>query len=151
MKKKIDVDKPVENPQLIKYFSQLKNNKIHENLSLVLNEIMERSLFLSVIILSEEPKPQTDGSAVFTKDTIVQFPMLTSSDEKRFYPVFTDWQELSKWKVIKSPKTLILSFDDYAAMVLDNETVEGIVINPFGDNFLMDSSLIKKLRSREHM
>jgi hypothetical protein len=78
--------------------------------------------------------------------------MLTTQDGKSFYPAFTDWGELKKWQSITSPpKTLILSFDDYAAMVLQKEEVEGVVINPFGDNFLMNHQTLTHLKTQKDL
>lgn len=149
---KVDVNKPVENPRLKALFEQWRQQQTDDLLNKVFEEIVLRSHFLSVMMLSEEPEQNHDDTATIRQGTIMQFPMLTTHDGKHFYPAFTDWNELSKWQNIGSPpKTLIMAFDDYAAMALSKEGVDGIVINPFGDNFLLDNPLLNQLKTRKDL
>ncbi|MFT9057762.1 MAG: enhanced serine sensitivity protein SseB [Ethanoligenens sp.] len=147
--KTIDVNKPVENPKLKELLRQFNQNKTNDIMNDLFKEIATNAHFLSVIMLSEEPKQNENVTATFQKDTIMQFPMLTTQDEQSYYPIFTDWIELGKWQAAKSPKTLILSFDDYASMVLKDENTHGIVINPFSDNMIIDRELIEHLKTRK--
>jgi hypothetical protein len=148
----VDVNKPLENPRLKRLFEQWRQQRTDHLLNQVFEEIVTRAHFLSVIMLSEEPKPSDDGTATFKQNAIMQFPMLTTQDGKSFYPAFTDWGELKKWQSITSPpKTLILSFDNYAAMVLQKEGAEGVVINPFGDNFLMNYQTLTHLKTQKDL
>jgi hypothetical protein len=148
----VDVNKPVENPKLKELFEKWLQEKTDDLLNQVFEEIVIRAHFLSVIILSEEPKPSGDGTATFKQGTVMQFPMITTQDEKQFYPAFTDWGELAKWQNITSPpKTLILSFDDYVHMVLEGANVDGVIINPLSDNFLIDRSLLTHLKTQKDL
>lgn len=148
----VDVNKPVENPRLKSLFKQWREQQMEDLLNQVFEEIVIRAHFLSVIMFSEEPEPSDDGTVILKQDTIMQFPMLTTQDGKSIYAAFTDWEELNKWQGITlPPKTLILSFDDYAAMVLQNEEPDGVVINPFGDNFFLDKSLLNHLKKQKDL
>ncbi len=144
-----DKSKPVENPKLKVYFKRLQQNQTNQHLNQVFNEIVNYAYFLSVIMLTNKPEPNNDGTVAFQKGTIIKFPMLTYGEEKQYYPVFTDWEELLKWNQMENPKTLILSFDDYAAMVINNAEVGGFVINPFGENFIIDRSLAVRLKTKK--
>jgi hypothetical protein len=149
---KVDVNKPVENPKLRELFEQWRQEKTDDILNQVFEEIVIRAHFLSVIMLSEEPESSGEGTATFKQGAVMQFPMLTTQDEKQFYPAFTDWGELAKWQSIAvPPKTLILSFDDYVHMVLEGTNVDGVMINPFGDNFLLDRSLLTHLKTQKDL
>ncbi len=147
----VDVNKPVENPKLKALFEQLQQQQTDELINQVFEEIAVRAHFLSVIMLSEEPQHNDDGTATFRQGSVMQFPMLTTQDGKHFYPAFTDWGELLKWRQIETPKTLILSFDDYATMVLQKEETDGVIINPFGDNFLLDRPLLAHLKTQKDL
>lgn len=114
------------------------------------DEIMFRAKFLSVVKFSETPQFNDDGSATFKQQTIMQFPMIRLPDGANCYPAFTDWTERSKWTDMLSFKTIILTFDDFAEMVLQSKDVGGVVMNPFGVNLTMDRELIAKLKAIKH-
>ncbi|WMJ22904.1 enhanced serine sensitivity protein SseB [Paludicola sp. MB14-C6] len=149
---KVDVNKPLENPKLKQLFLKRKSELTNDELNAVLNDICEEvamnAYFLSVIKMENDPIQNGDGTAVFQQDTTISFPMLTTETGASYYPVFIDWEELSKWDEVKGtqPNTLILSFDDYAAMVIDKQNGHGIVVNPFSDNFVIDRDLLIHLR-----
>lgn len=152
----VDVNKPLENPKLKALFSQKKAAKSEEEFDSVMNElcgeIVMNAHFLSVIKFSKEPESKGSNQVVVTKGTQIAFPMLSTQDNRKFYPAFIDWTELGKWSAMKDtkPKTLILSFDDYAAMVLDSNGGDGFVINPFSDNLILDRKIINHLREKKN-
>lgn len=148
----VDVNKPVENPRLKELLGQWRQERNNELLHQVFEEIVIRAHFLSVIMLSEEPESHGDGTATFKQGTVIQFPTLTTQDENQFYPAFTDWEEVSKWQGITwPPKTLILSFDDYVHMVLNDPNITGVIINPFSDVFLLDRQLLTYLKTQKDL
>ena len=149
--KKVDVNKPLENFRLNVLLKETKENQTETGMNMLFEEIVMNAHFLSVIFLSELPKPNEDGTATFQKNTTMQMPMLSSAGGKHFYPVFTDHNELAKWKKMEKPNTLILTFDDYAAFLEKNEQAEGIVINPFSDNFVLNRKLMAHLKAQKDL
>lgn len=106
---------------------------------------------MSVVELSREPVANEDGTATFQKDSQMRFPMISTPDNKQFYPVFTDWGEIRKWTGCPSNKTVVFGFDNYAELVLKNDKspgIEGIAINPFGANFILDKKTIEHIKTR---
>lgn len=73
--------------------------------------------------------------------------MLTTVDNRTFYPAFTDWNELRRWNPEEGLHTLILTFDDYADMVAKTETPAGIVVNPFWDSLTLDRALLAHMKT----
>lgn len=148
---------PLENPKLKELFKckRLARSEAEygEAMNLMAREIVMNARFLSVIRLSEEPEGQGDGTAVFRKDAAMGFPMLSTQEEKRFYPAFIDWEELGKWEAMRdaAPRTLIMGFDDYAAMVLDQSSGDGVVINPFGDSLVLDRETLAQWRGTKQL
>ncbi|MBD5498785.1 MAG: enhanced serine sensitivity protein SseB [Lachnospiraceae bacterium] len=149
--KKVDVNKPLENFRLNVLLKETKENQTETGMNMLFEEIVMNAHFLSVIFLSELPKPNEDGTATFQKNTTMQMPMLSSAGGKHFYPVFTDHNELAKWQKMEKPNTLILTFDDYAAFLEKNEQAEGIVINPFSDNFVLNRKLMAHLKTQKDL
>ena len=148
---KVDVNKPLENFRLNVLLKEVKENQTETGMNMLFEEIVMNAHFLSVIFLSEPPKQNGDGTAVFQKNTTMQMPMLSSAGGKYFYPVFTDHDELAKWQRMEKPDTLILTFDDYAAFLEKNEQAEGIVINPFSDNFVLNRKLVAHLKTQKDL
>ncbi len=153
----VDVNQPLENPELKELFRQLEGGQSEEERRQLMNRLLEEialnACFLSVIQLSEEPESQGDGKAVFQRDTTMGFPMLTTQDGRQFYPAFIDWEELGKWEAVRGapPKTLLLRFDDYAAMVLRDGGADGIVIDPFSHNLMLDRAYLEHLRNQKEL
>lgn len=147
-----DVNQPVENPRLKELLEKWREDGTQENTGNVLEEIVLRAWFLSVFETSEEPRHEGDGKAVFEKDTVLSFPMVSGADGKMLRPVFTDWEELGRWQGLSAPpKTLILSFDDLYAMVAKSEDVTGVVVNPFGDSFVIAREAMHSLMERKEL
>lgn len=144
-----DVDKPIENPRLKGLLRFAAGNPTEEIMNLVYEEIAMNARFLSVMMLSEEPEANEDGTAKFKEGSVMQLPQLTAPDGAKFQPAFTDWQELEKWEDMKKPKTLLLTFDDYAALVLKNPEIQGIVVNPFSENMIIDRRILEHLRMKK--
>ena len=64
--------------------------------------------------------------------------------------MFTDWEELGRWKGLTAPlKTLILSFDDFYAMIAKREDTAGVVVNPFGDSFVIEREAMNTLKEHK--
>lgn len=144
-------NKPLENFRLNVLLKEAKENHTETAMNMLFEEIVMNAHFLSVIFVSEPPKTDEDGKVTFQKNTIMQMPMVSSADGKHFYPVFTDYDELEKWQQMKNPNTMVFAFDDYAAMLEKYEAAEGIVINPFSDNFVLNRKLIAHLKTQKDL
>ena len=86
------------------------------------------------------------------KKISLTFQTVNSGDGKVYYPAFTDLEELKKGlrNVNKDVTLMIMNFDDYASLVRKNmERVAGVVINPFGDLFVMSSKWIEMLKQHK--
>ena len=62
--------------------------------------------------------------------TQIKFVMVQNND-KKFFPAFTDMEELNRWQNPPEYRTMIIPFLQYAAMFQQNGDAEGIVVNPF--------------------
>ena len=69
----------------------------------------------------------------------ISFALLNDANDRRFYPIFTNAEELMKWQLAReeSSSTMALAFDNYAQMIVEKNAADGIAVNPFGDNLLV--------------
>lgn len=70
---------------------------------------------------------------------------------EEYFRAFTGWAAPGKWQKTENQQTMTLTFDDYAALVLrENSEASGFVINPNGENITFDKDLIRyMLRHKE--
>lgn len=146
----VDVNKPVENPRLKELLKQrisVPQSEELQVLNAIAQEMAMNASFLAVVDFGDDHvEDNQDGTAVFKKDCEVSFPMLGLNDGGHVQPLFTDWEELRKWDPFKEGdvKTFILSFDDVYALINNNKT--GIVINPFGDAFMIPFDMVDHIK-----
>lgn len=146
-----DLNMEVANPRIKGLMRQASKTPSEEIMNLVYEEIAMNARFTSVILLSEEPVPNGDGTATFREGATMQLPLLTAPNGTRFYAAFTDKEELGKWQDMVEPKTVLLSFDDYVALVSRNEETSGIVINPFSENLMLEQGILEHLKRKKEL
>ena len=152
----IDINKPVENPQLSKLLKELaaidKNDAdlINAKYNEITREFAMNAYLLSVINISDEDISETeDGQTYFKEGAKFSLMPTLANGEQHYLGVFTDWIELRKGEVYKDAdvKTLILTFDDYYEFLKDTDS--GIVINPFGDFVAFSNENLKYMKQRK--
>lgn len=146
----IDVNKPVTNPDLAVAIKAMKEENTKESQDKVINEVM-KAHFISPVIISPVPGSSNDSCEVVLKeDTIINFSIIQNTANQQFFLAFTDWVELGRWHKCENQQTLILTFDDLAAMVLDEKGhSDGFVINPYGENIIFNKTMIGALRDEK--
>lgn len=78
-------------------------------------------------------------------DVQVHFQLLSTQDDRTFFPAFTDLEELKKCFDRPDQQTLVLTFADYAKMILKDKTAQGVVVNPLGSSLTLEQSLVEFL------
>lgn len=146
-----DLDVDITNPRIKGLMRQAALTCTEEMMNLVYEEMAMNARMISVILLSEEPVGNEDGTATFKDGTVMQLPLLTAPDGTRFYPAFTDKTELGKWEDMENPKTVLLALEDYVALAVRSEETAGIVINPFSENLMLDRKMLEHLQRRKEL
>ena len=140
------VNEDLTNPQLKELFTQWKGQSGYNQSTQLLEEIAMRARFLSAVAPPKDGEP-ADAAA----GSDVTFQMLFTQDSKQYYPAFTDRDELAKWDLVSADtRTLTLTFDDYAAMVPQNPKADGVVINPFGECFVLDKKMLRHMLAQKN-
>ena len=132
----INIHENTENQRLKDLLKKMykDNNPKLENE--ILEEIIMKVNFLSYINSNENE----------TNFENINFNVLTTDDNKIYLPAFTDLEELSKWGIPSNMDTITLNFDNYVEIILENENIEGLVINPFGDSYILSREWLKELK-----
>ena len=131
-----DMNKTNENERLKKLLKKIDEDNSPELENEILEEIIMKANFLSYINSNE--LESTFGN--------IDFNVLKTDDNKTYLPAFTDLEELSKWGIPANMNTITLNFDDYAEIILDNDSIDGLVINPFGDYYIIPKEGLKDLK-----
>ena len=110
--------KPVRNPELKKAMEEAKKDPGMENSIRLLNEVVKARLLIPV---SMDKDPQYDRKleeVVLEKDTRISFELIKAASGDLYYPVFTDGEEMIKCEIEKDQHSMIVNFDDLAAILL---------------------------------
>ena len=126
---------PIKNPALKEAIAQAKKDPGVENTVKLLNEVVSAKLLIPVS-MDRGPKYDSEkDEVVIEKDTQINFELIKSSEGALYYPVFTDGVEMSKCDLDEDQQSLIMNFNDLAAILLQPQNaVAGFVINPMSDN-----------------
>lgn len=150
----IDVNQPVENPQLLGLSMEYQEYKQDNAYLNILIYAICHAHFVVPMFVDGQVRENGNGTVTVEKNTKFAFPALQHPDvpDRKMFPVFTDWMALSKWTTVfpkekkQPPKNLIMRFLDVV------KTCKGdtIVVNPFGPMLIILSpELIQKIMNME--
>ena len=135
----------LDNQPLLTAAERMGRENTRESREAVLDAVISSARFLAPVnILSPEEANVSGGEG-----TAIQFQLLPNQEGQPFFPAFTGWEELRKLCGPKNQQTLLLSFDDYAAMILRDNRGAGFVIDPFGCCLSFDRAMVAHLVQRK--
>jgi hypothetical protein len=146
----MNINKPITNPNLINAMKKLKQGQGSEEL--FWKEIFNAK-FLCPIKMEDGNIPQKGTQKiVLENETHISVLHLDNNEGEHFLMAFTDWKELRKWKQTSGQQTLILSYEEYQKICLeDNLLYQGMVINPFGENIVLNRQILAGTRRNEQV
>ena len=144
-----DMNKPVANPELLAAVERMNRENSRESREAVLDLVITTARFLAPVTITPAPEEQTGGQAALGQGTQIQFQLLANQEGQPFFPAFTGWEELRKLCGPKNQQTLVLTFDDYAAMVVRDVRAAGFVVDPFGACLSFDRAMVEHLLERK--
>ncbi|SMC29646.1 SseB protein N-terminal domain-containing protein [Clostridium acidisoli DSM 12555] len=143
----MDINKPVTNKKLVEIMQKIKNDKSRE--TEFLDELLKAKFLCPVLMNLKSNSKSNRGKIILNEGTTINLSSISSKNGMNYLMAFTDWTELSKWKSQPNQQTLILSYNDYQAIILkDDSTYEGFVINPYGENIVLEKNLIQNITQR---
>lgn len=143
---------PIKNPEFIEAINAMKQDNTPDNRNKMLNEMM-RSRFLAPVTIDPPPVAnEGDEPVKLEAGSKINFHLITNNDGQKFFMAFTDMDELHKWHNADGQQTAVLTFDDYAGLILNQDSnSDGYVINPFGANLVFPKDLVRSLRERKEL
>ena len=75
----------------------------------------------------------------------IHFQLLSTQEDRMFFPAFTDLEELKRCFDKPEQQTLVLTFADYARMILKDKSAQGLVVNPLGNSLTLEQPLVEFL------
>lgn len=139
--------RPIRNPALKKAIEMAKKEPGTENTVRLLNEVVRARLLIPV---SMDRAPQYDkesGEVVLEKDTQISFELIKANNGDLYYPVFTDGEEMKKCDIEKDQHSMIVDFEDMAAILLQPQNaVRGFAVNPMSGNICFTADMIADMK-----
>ncbi|MCM1227797.1 MAG: SseB family protein [Clostridium sp.] len=83
------------------------------------------------------------GEIKLGEDSEVLFPILENAQSKKYYPFFTDFNELRKYDMNSQYSAMAATFKDLEKFA---GKTDGIVINPYGINFVLTSEMLEDIK-----
>ena len=144
-----DQNKPVANPELTAAVERMNRENSRESREAVLDLVITTARFLAPVTITPAPEEQAGGQTALGQGTQIQFQLLANQEGQPFFPAFTGWDELRKLCGPKNQQTLVLTFDDYAAMVVRDTRAAGFVVDPLGACLSFDRAMVEHLVERK--
>ena len=137
-----DINHSFSNVVLAEALELLHKENTPQNQNMVLDEIVMRAQLLTPVVLPEQKQDTPTDS--------IQFQLIFTQDGRPFFPAFTDWDQLRKLCGPKDQKTVVLTFDNFAAMLAGNPKVGGFVVNPLGEApFTLERDFVAHLAKKK--
>lgn len=144
-----DSGRPVENPALLAAVARMNRENSRDSREAVLDLVISQARFLAPVTIAPAPEERAGGRTALGEGTAIQFQLIANQEGQPFFPAFTGWEELRKLCGPKNQQTVVLTFDDYAAMVLRDSRAAGFVIDPFGCCLSFDRAMMEHLTARK--
>ena len=130
----------------IKFFTQIRwqiNYKDKENIldelqSIMFDEIKKANYLVPIKHVSENKESNEEVTLHFAKIEI-------RPNNLSYLPLFSDWIEFEKVYDKDEYDCLVMNFDDLIQL-LKNNVYDGLLLNPRGINFIMNSNLINNIQ-----
>lgn len=138
---------PVRNPELKKAMALAKEQPSAEHSVEMFNQVV-RAAFVIPVEMDRSPEYDKEtGEIIFDKDTEIRFELIQSGSGELYYPVFTDGQEMKKCGVEDDQLSIMINFDDLAAMLLQPQNkVAGFVVDPMGSNIIFTAEMVAAMK-----
>lgn len=139
----------IKNPELVEAIKRMQAENTPENINAMISRVVESKFILPAIVKQIPQAKTTNGNTVMSNSTQVQFRLLENNRHEKFFGIFTDIDELTKWKGTEKAQKVITDFDSVASMVMDpNANVLGFVINPFGNSVTFPKHMVNSIKQQ---
>lgn len=142
-----DGPKPVRNPLLKEAAKLARENPSMENSVRFLNEVVRARLLIPVSMDKSPVYDKELDEIILEENTEISFELIKAANGDIYYPVFTDGEEMLKCGIGRGQQSMIVNFDDLAAMLLSPvNAVAGFAINPMSDNMCFTTDMVAAMK-----
>ena len=143
----------ITNPELKEAIEAMQAEGSKQNIDNMINKVIEAKFILPARVTQIPSASTTNGRTVMNSQTQVQFRLLENTKKEKFFGVFTDIEELYRWKGNEEAQKVVTDFDSVAHMVMDPKSnVLGFVINPFGKSVTFPKNMVISIKQqRDYM
>ncbi len=134
----------VKNPELVAAIADFKANSTPNNERAMLDAI-KASMLIAPVVMDDIPD-NLEAGAKYTAQA--KFMLAQHQNGRKYFPVFTEWLELLKWKNDPECKTVTLSFEQYCNVVGSSLESAGMVINPGEDGLLVSREKMSEIAGK---
>lgn len=146
----MNINKPVTNPDFVNVMREMKQGKKMDEL--FWKEIFKAKFLCPVNMEFGNTSQKENQKIVLGEGSSIALLSIDNNQREHFLMAFTDWTELKKWKQNHDQQTLILSYEDYQGIITQNDSpYQGMVINPFGENIVLDRQILANTRKSEQV
>ena len=141
----------VKNSELIEYLKIRKEVQTEIEIKNIMTKIYESVALHSNLFYafssSVPPEKNEDGEEIFEPSAVLRPALIYSEKAEPYLPVYTTVEESkNRGTIDQYPYVKSLDFMELANMIMDeNKKIEGLVINPFSDNLILNKSKIQYL------
>ena len=129
----------LHNEPLLAALARMEKENDRASREAVLDLVITQAQFISPVEIFPGEKGEQN----------IQFALLPNQTNQPFFPAFTSWEELRKLCGPKNQQTLVMTFDQYASMILKDNRAAGFVIDPFGCCLSFDRKMVSHLVQRK--
>jgi hypothetical protein len=135
----------IKNPELkmaVQEWKENRNSVTEEKMF----EALKKAQFIAPAIMEELPDDVdlSDGKKYETK---AKFMLVKDQKGNHFFPAFTEWLEVLKWNNDPETQTVVVTFENYCALLLNkNPEARGIVVDPKGMNLMIPTAIFAKAK-----
>lgn len=138
--------------------NEFKNTSMQQAMSLLREEQTQENMLAAAEALlntkvmiparwDKEPQTDENGQLNFAPDTKISLMVISSDNGMRFFPAFTEMEEVKKFYKDNQVTCLILSLDQYLPFLTSaKDTMTGIVIDPKGINMPFKTDFLEGIR-----
>lgn len=140
-----DSDETVMNPSLVRAANQFYQELARKHAIKPMQDLMCREIYNAKFLVPVAAAQGTEGRNLIEKTGKDTYAVLNGPEQKKYLPVFSDWNEFMKYDKQKKCDAVAVGFSDFKKLI---RKVDGISMNPFGFNLIVDQD---KLDSIEKM
>ena len=143
---------PIVNPGLVKAMDAMKQERNQRN-EMAFANMLKASRFLVPANINSVQAAQAneDGTVELKEQPQVRFLLFNNKDGDKYFPLFTDSGELSKWDEYKKYQLAAVTYRDLCQFLQNNrqQDIAGAVINPFGQNIMVPYETLLRIMNTE--